>query len=248
VASGHDITDPAATAELVDLALSSFGALDIVVNNAGFTRHGGFEAQDDATFRSIIDAHLFGTANVTREAWPHMIAAGYGRVVMTTSAIGLWGAPGASAYAAAKAGVAGLARSLSIEGAAHGIKVNSVAPAAETRMSADRFSKPGARTWRPELVAPAVTYLSHHSCALNGAIVSAFSGLFATVEVVQYRGHRFDARGEVSAEDFAAQLGRIADPRDGVGFSDGHIDALGTPLGTDLSAAATRDADARRSR
>jgi NAD(P)-dependent dehydrogenase (short-subunit alcohol dehydrogenase family) len=238
IASAHDITDVASAEAIVDLAIGGLGQVDVLINNAGFQREGAFEDQDDSAFRSVVDAHLFGTANVTRAAWPHMLDREYGRVVMTTSAIGLWGAPGSTAYGAAKAAVVGLARSLSLEGEGRGITVNCVAPAAETRMSASRFERPGSRRWRPELVVPAVTYLSHESCQVNGSIVSAFAGIFAQVDIVQRDGCMFDVRGDVTAEDYASALAQVTAPNGAAAFVNGHIDALGTPIGRDLTGAA----------
>lgn len=234
VASGHSVSDPDAAHAIVATALEAFGRIDIVINNAGFQRSGSFEDQDDEIFRAVVEAHLFGSANVTRAAWPHMLKQGYGRVVMTTSAIGFWGAPGSTAYGAAKAGIAGLARSLALEGQEHGILVNSLAPAAQTRMSADRFSRPGAVRWRPELVVPAAVYLAHESCAFNGSVISAFAGLFAQVDIVQRDGHSFDVRA-VTAESFAGAIAEITSSHGGSSFANGHLDALGTPIGRDLS-------------
>jgi len=237
VTSLHDITDASAAQAAVGTAVSEFGRIDIVVNNAGFQRNERFGEQSPESFRAIVETHLFGSANVTRAAWAHMVGQRYGRVVMTTSAVGLWGAPASSAYAAAKAGVAGLARTLALEGEHDGIKVNSVAPAAQTRMSADRFPRPGSVRWRPELVVPAVCYLAHRTCRLNGAIVAAFAGHFAEIDVVQRDGLSFDPRSDITAEDIAHNLDEITAPKGASAFANGHLEALGKPIGRDLAAA-----------
>ncbi|HVF74465.1 MAG TPA: SDR family NAD(P)-dependent oxidoreductase [Acidimicrobiales bacterium] len=236
VADHHSVADPDQAQAIVQTALDAFGRIDILVNNAGISRTGRFAEQPVDEFLAVLDTHLYGALFTTRAAWPHMRAQGYGRVVMTVSALGFWGAPQNAAYGTAKAGVYGLARALAAEGEECGVRVNCVAPAAETRMSQERFAKPGSRTWRPALVAPAVLHLAHESCELNGEVISAFAGHFSRVQVVQGPGLRFDPRGEVEVEDFVAKLDDITAMNGAVCFANGHYDALGRPLGVDIRA------------
>src|SRR5687768_9340630 len=133
-ASDNDVTVPEAAEAIVQTAIDSFGRVDIVINNAGVSHVAAFD-EPLTDFRRVIEVNLFGAVHVTRAAWPHLLRQRYGRVVMATSAVGLWGAPDSSGYAAAKAAVVGLARSLAEEGRGHGVQVNSIAPAAETRLT-----------------------------------------------------------------------------------------------------------------
>ena len=119
---------------LVDAAVEQFGRLDILINNAGIIRWAGFPEADEDNLARHLAVHVGGSFNTTRAAWPHMVEQGYGRIVMTTST-GMFGLPTNTSYATAKAAVIGLTRSLATAGAAHGIKVNLIAPAAMTRMA-----------------------------------------------------------------------------------------------------------------
>jgi NAD(P)-dependent dehydrogenase (short-subunit alcohol dehydrogenase family) len=135
VACYGSVADEADVASIVETALDAFGRLDVVVNNAGIHDPAPFEALSVAQFRRMFDVHFFGTMMVTHAAWPHFVRAGYGRVVNTTSEAMLGGIPHLSSYGAAKGAVFGLTRNLATEGAAHGIRVNALAPRAHTRMS-----------------------------------------------------------------------------------------------------------------
>jgi NAD(P)-dependent dehydrogenase (short-subunit alcohol dehydrogenase family) len=211
IASYHSVADPEAARALVALALEAFGSLDVVVNNAGTFGGGPFEQTSMEDFRELVGVHLFGAANVMHAAWPILKARRYGRAVLTVSSAGMWGMETSQAYSAAKAGVMGLGRSLAHEGAAHGIKVNLIAPGAKTRASEALFGGKAAHTWRPELVSPAVGYLCSEECRHTGAIFAALAGQYARIEVVQAVGARFDPRGDISVDDFIAQLDRIDD-------------------------------------
>lgn len=211
VASYDDVADQRGAEALVATALGAYGQLDVLINNAGIFRGGALVDQPLEDFEAVLRTHVVGAVATTRAAWPHLCSRGYGRVVMTTSAAGFWGAAGGAAYSAAKAALVGLTAALAEEGAAHGVAVNSIAPGAETRLSAGSFTKAGARTWRPELVVPAVLYLAHEMCSQTGEHVTAVAGRFARVQVVQSPGHAFDARREVTVEDYVEHLDDISD-------------------------------------
>jgi len=134
VADTHDVSTQAGGEAIIDAAIEHFGRIDIVVNNAGIIRWAGLPEVDLANLEAHLAVHLVGSFNTTRAAWPHFVEQGYGRVVLTTSS-GLFGFDNNLSYAAAKAGVVGLARSAKLAGEPHGIKVNLIAPAAQTRMA-----------------------------------------------------------------------------------------------------------------
>ena len=129
IADTSDVATPAGAQALVDAAVEQFGRVDILINNAGIIRWAGFPEADADNLAQHLAVHVGGSFNTTRAAWPHMVEQGYGRIVMTTSA-GMFGLPENLSYATAKGGVIGLTRSLTTAGAAHGIKVNLIAPAA----------------------------------------------------------------------------------------------------------------------
>jgi NAD(P)-dependent dehydrogenase (short-subunit alcohol dehydrogenase family) len=202
-------TNSVATAEggaaIVRTAVDTFGRVDIVVNNAGILRDKSFHNLTAEQLDPVLDVHLRGAFNVTVPAWSLMRAQGYGRVINTTSASGLLGNFGQANYAAAKMGLWGLTKVLAIEGAAHGIQVNAIAPIALTRMTEEMFSSLAPHL-SPERVASVVAYLAHESCGISGEALSCAGGRVARFFVGLTDGY-FDA--ELTPEAVAANLTSI---------------------------------------
>jgi NAD(P)-dependent dehydrogenase (short-subunit alcohol dehydrogenase family) len=140
-----------------------------------------FDEMTAKDFRTTIEINLFGTVNVCRAAWPHMKAAGYGRIVNVSSG-SMAGYAWQSAYAAAKGGVFSFTRALAVEGAAHGIKANTLLPGALTRMvhAAQGEDSPFIAHARdalpPELVSPTVAFLAHESVPVSGEAFESLGG------------------------------------------------------------------------
>jgi NAD(P)-dependent dehydrogenase (short-subunit alcohol dehydrogenase family) len=185
IADSSDVASPAGAQTLVDTAIDRFGRLDVLVNNAGIVRWAGLPEADEENLARHLAVHVCGSFNTARAAWPHMVSQAYGRIVMTTST-GIFGLPNNVSYATAKAGVIGLARSLTTAGAAHGIKVNLIAPAAATRMAGDGSGPPDLS---PDLVAPMVAFLAHEDCPVSGEIYAAGAGRFARIFIASTRGY-----------------------------------------------------------
>jgi NAD(P)-dependent dehydrogenase (short-subunit alcohol dehydrogenase family) len=208
IADTSDVATEAGAEALVAAAIERFGRLDVLINNAGIMRWAGFPEVDADDLASHLAVHVAGSFHTTRAAWPHMVEAGYGRIVMTTSS-GVFGLPDNACYATAKAGVIGLTRSLTLAGARHGIKVNLIAPAAVTRM-AGRAAEELAARMSPDLVAPLVAYLAHEECPVSGEIYAAGAGRFARIFVASTDGYVHD-REEPTIEDVAAHWATIND-------------------------------------
>jgi NAD(P)-dependent dehydrogenase (short-subunit alcohol dehydrogenase family) len=206
-ADTHSVSSAEGGEAIVATALDTFGSVDIVVNNAGILRDRAFHNLGVEDFDAVLDVHLRGTYFVTAPAYRHMRAHGYGRIVVTTSAAGLFGNFGQANYAAAKMGVVGLAKALAQEGAKRNIRANVIAPGAVTRMSEDILG-PNAPAMPPELVAPAVAYLCHESCPLSGDVLSAFAGRVARAFVAETVGYFNEA---LTIEDVAINLDTILD-------------------------------------
>ena len=136
VASHDSVATPDGGAAIVDRALDAFGQLDVVVSNAGILRDKSFGHLTPNLVDAVLDVHLRGAFHLLIPAWRQMKQRGYGRIVTTTSAAGLFGNFGQANYGAAKAALVGLTRVLAVEGHKVGINVNAVAPAAATRMNA----------------------------------------------------------------------------------------------------------------
>jgi NAD(P)-dependent dehydrogenase (short-subunit alcohol dehydrogenase family) len=206
IADHNDVSGAAGAQALVDAAVGQFGRVDIVINNAGIIRWAGLPEADADNLERHLAVHVGGSFNTTRAAWPHMVEQHYGRVVMTTSA-GLFGLPNNLSYATAKGAVIGLTRSLDTAGAAHGISVNLIAPAAVTRMAG-----PGAdeSQMSPDLVAPMVAYLAHEACPVSGEIYAAGAGRFARMFIAVTEGY-VSTRATPTIEDVAEHWSAIND-------------------------------------
>jgi NAD(P)-dependent dehydrogenase (short-subunit alcohol dehydrogenase family) len=186
--ANHDTVATAAGGQaIIDAALDAFGRLDILVNNAGILRDKAFHKMDESMIDAVIDVHLKGALFVSQPAFKVMRESKYGRIVNTSSASGLFGNFGQANYGAAKAGIAGLTRVLALEGAAHGVAVNAIAPIAATRMTEGILGDLTSRV-SPESVSPVVAYLAHEQCAANGNVYSVAGGRVAQIFVAETAG------------------------------------------------------------
>jgi NAD(P)-dependent dehydrogenase (short-subunit alcohol dehydrogenase family) len=199
-AGGEAIADPNSVASredaraMVAAAVSAFGQLDVVVNNAGLPERFGMEWTDEPAqdLDRQLAVHVRGTYLVSQAAWPHLMSS-QGRVVNIASNRGLFGGPTGQSYNAAKGGVVGLTRGLALAGIKAGIRVNAVLPLAMTRMVASGIATPlgqrmAAVNPTPEQVSQIVAYLAHESCALNGEIFTAGMGRYARVFIAVTEG------------------------------------------------------------
>jgi NAD(P)-dependent dehydrogenase (short-subunit alcohol dehydrogenase family) len=197
VACPGDLETPGVANSVVEAAVKAFGRLDIVVNNAG-----GMERPQSpfdstpAEERDILMRQNFTTAwDVTAAAWPHMVSAGYGRIVLFASPIAIYGAPGFAHYAAAKGAVIGLARTTAVEGAEHGITVNVVNPLADTR--AERGDNAWSRWYEASFsadhVAAGIAWLVDERCKVTGEIFAIGGRRVARVYLSEATGYVEDA-------------------------------------------------------
>jgi NAD(P)-dependent dehydrogenase (short-subunit alcohol dehydrogenase family) len=210
VASYESVSTAEGGEAIVEKAVSVFGRVDIVINNAGILRDRTFAKMDSESWDAVMGVHLKGAVHVTRPAFLKMREQGYGRVVLTSSAAGLYGNFGQTNYSAAKMGLVGLMNTLKLEGEKHNIKVNTVVPIAGTRLTEGVLPPEVFERLKPEFVAPLVLYLCSEQCPVTGGIYNAGMGLFNRAAVVTGPGTVIgDAKEVPTPEDVAAQIAKI---------------------------------------
>jgi NAD(P)-dependent dehydrogenase (short-subunit alcohol dehydrogenase family) len=226
IADGASVTDFAAVNAMVAAAQAKWGRVDILINNAGILRDKTFAKMELDDFRAVIEVHLMGSVNCCKAVWEMMRAQNYGRIVMTTSASGLFGNFGQANYSAAKMGLVGLMQTLALEGAKYNIRVNSLAPTAATRMTEDILAPEQFALMKPEAVTPAVLAMVAED-APTRAILCAGAGGFERSYITLTQGV-FIPPSDDAPEQVVAQLEAIS-RRDGdlvpeAGFTQGTLE------------------------
>jgi NAD(P)-dependent dehydrogenase (short-subunit alcohol dehydrogenase family) len=207
----HDVSRADEAAAIVQTALDAWGHLDVLVHNAGIgLPRRPFEAISGDEVERVFATHVYGAFHVTKPAWTAMRAAGYGRIVLVSSSSAL-GATEMYEYPAAKAALMALTRSLAVDGAALGVKVNAIMPMAFTRPMESNPNK-HIREWfrrhfDPALVAPVVAWLAHEDVPCSGETITAGAGRAARVVWAAVPG----AQGLATVEDVRDRWGEIVD-------------------------------------
>jgi NAD(P)-dependent dehydrogenase (short-subunit alcohol dehydrogenase family) len=209
MADGADVTNADEVAAMVSRAEAEWGRVDILVNNAGILRDKSFAKMEIADFEKVVGVHLMGSAICTKAVWSGMRDRGYGRIVFTSSASGIYGNFGQANYGAAKAAMIGLMNVLHLEGAKYDIRVNVLAPTAATGMTAGLLPPEVAALLTPESVTPAVLFLVSEN-APSRTIMGAGGGVFAVTHIEETPGV-FLPEAERTPEKIAACFAEIAD-------------------------------------
>ncbi|MFF5362742.1 SDR family NAD(P)-dependent oxidoreductase [Streptomyces scabiei] len=218
VANYDSVATPEGGKAIVQTALDTFGTVDILINNAGNIRNAPFTDLTPEAIEALLAVHVKGAFYVTQPAFAIMRDKGYGRIVFTASGAGVFGNAEQANYAAAKGAVLGLANVVALEGAPHGIKVNTILPAADSRMIADMnlATLAGIPTtpahMEPEMVTAMVSYLASEENPYTHEVFSIARGRYTRVFVGVGEGHHVAADQPVAtAEDIRGHIDTIRD-------------------------------------
>lgn len=190
------VDEPGSGEAIIGHALASYGRIDVVVSNAGILRDGALTSRTRSDWEAVIAVHVHGAYELVRAAWPHMLANDFGRIILTSSAAGIYGTANNASYGTAKMGLVGMARMLAAEATGTDIRVNAIAPLALTAMSSSRGDRDRAADVVGDLfqkmpadqVSQTVAWLCHPDCTITGRVFSAGGGRVAEVVVTETRG------------------------------------------------------------
>lgn len=215
VACAADLSAEDGSTSAIERCLDAFGGIDAFIHNASTVpRHAPVQELATEDFDLCMRVNVYAGFWLTRAAWPHMVEAGYGRIVFTTSGA-LFGSPAGYAYAAAKSAYIGLARSFAVAGAPHGILVNTLAPSARTRMHSQVRSSPYMdwllETMVPEKVSIGAAFMVSDACDFHGEVLSFEGGHISHVTLAENVGFFGPGASIEEVRDAAGQV--LADTR-----------------------------------
>ena len=187
--------------KIVKSAIDAWGKIDILVNNAGILRDVSFAKMTQQDWDLVYKVHVLGAFRCTHAAWPHMRDAGYGRIILTSSAAGIYGNFGQANYAMAKLGLHGFAQTLAAEGRKRNVIVNTIAPIAGSRMTETVLPKELLDALKPEYVSALVAKLVHESTEDTGGLYEVGGGFFAKLRWERSTGKTFRLGRHITPED-----------------------------------------------
>lgn len=220
VAAPLAVEEPDSGERLVSAALDAFGRIDGLLNNAGAPEARTLHKQTAEAFRQVFEVNFFGTLTPTLPIYRHLRAQGSGRILVSTSAAGLHGVHGMAAYSSSKAALIGLMKVIALEGAAHGVACNAIAPYAATGMTAAYLDEISASRMNPDRVTPIASWLMSPACTLNGQTLVAGAGAVRPAIHIEGTGLLFpDAP---TLDDLSAQATALMQLNEWNSFGDGN--------------------------
>jgi NAD(P)-dependent dehydrogenase (short-subunit alcohol dehydrogenase family) len=225
IANRDSVATPEGAAAIIGAAISEWGRIDALIHNAGNVRYGTIRDISYEDFQAVIDVHMLGAFNVVKAAFPFMLDANYGRIVLTASIGGIYGNLRCVNYGMSKSSMIGLANVAALEGEPHGVKVNVIVPSAVTRM-ADGLDVSQYPPMGTELVSPTVGWLAHENCSLSGEMLAAIGGRVARVFIAETGGVY---QPSWTIDEVDARIGEITDKTTLHDFGlHGHVDHITT--------------------
>ena len=196
---------------IIRTAMDNYDRVDVVINNAGILRDSSFIKMSDEDWDLIYRVHALGAYKVTKAAWPIMLEQGYGRIINTASAAGIYGNFGQANYSFVKRGLIGFTNTLAIEGGRKGIKANVIAPVAGSRLTETILPNEVTEALKPEFVTPLVVKLCSQESEENGSLFEVGAGWVSKLRWERSQGAFFDPKAELSAEQIDAAWEQIGD-------------------------------------
>ncbi|MBL8913853.1 MAG: SDR family NAD(P)-dependent oxidoreductase [Archangium sp.] len=197
--------------KVIKTAIDSFGRIDVLINNAGILRDVSFQKMTKEDWDLIMRVHVNGAFRCTHAAWPYMRDQGYGRIVFTASAAGIYGNFGQANYSTAKLGLVGFGSTLALEGEKKNIRVNTIAPIAASRLTETVMPKEMLENLKPEYVTPLVGWLAHEDCVETGGLFEVGAGFFGKLRWERTEGKLFKLGRDISPENVRASWDQITD-------------------------------------
>ncbi len=213
VADYHAVGSSESAKGIAQTALSNFGRIDVLINNAGILRDKTFAKLSEEEWDQVLRVHLTGSAHCAHAVWETMKAQAYGRILFTTSCSGLYGNFGQANYGAAKMGLVGLMNVLKQEAGKYGILVNALAPVAATNMNEGVMDPAIKKYFQPEHATAGAVAMCSKVFDKSGVILSAMAGHYALIEVTSTPGLQCPPDAVAAPEEILENWARIADSR-----------------------------------
>ena len=210
IANYESVSEWESAQKIIRAAVDSYGKIDILINNAGILRDKSLLKMEIADYLKVLEVHLNGTFFCTKAAFGPMREQGYGRIVSTASAAGVYGNFGQTNYGAAKMGIVGLMNCVCQEGARYGVLANTVVPTAGTRLTATVMPPDVVDKVKPEYVAPMVVYMCSEQFQESGKIFTAGGGYFSRAAIVEGPGVFFDTAAGITPDMIAGKIEQIS--------------------------------------
>jgi len=213
--------------KIVKTAIDNFGRIDIVIANAGILRDVSFLKMKDADWDLIFKVHVYGTYSVVKAAWPYMMQQKYGRIIVTSSAAGIYGNFGQANYSAAKTAVVGFMNTLAKEGKKSNVLCNAICPVAGSRMTATVMPADMLENLKPEYVMPVVLWMCSAQSQETGAVVETAAGWAAKLRWQRAKGAMMPLNKPVTIETVRDNWDKVGEFGDDAEYPTTPNDAFG---------------------